>query len=314
MTPDEAYILLGSLDLFWLLLAFAGGAFATMIGPNRAFAFTGISILVGLGVLAGTKSPIFLDYVAFGPVFGPHISFAGGAAASAYAARRGLLTTGRDIDTAMAGLNRPDVIFVGAIFGAGGYVLQKLITLIPWFGSHTDSVALTVFTSAIVARVLFGKTPVFFAPLKPTDTVCWLRWQETPAQIFTVSLFSALMAGGATLMVSRYVPTIAGSGHTLVFAVSAVCIFFVSAGLKLPVTHHQTVTAGVAAWTFFGLGFHPMGALLAAALFGVLAGFLAELMARLFLNQGDTHIDPPAGAIWIMNTAIMLCALPFAAA
>ena len=72
MTPDAVFTF-ANMDVFWLLLAFAGGAFAAMIGPNFAFAFTGVSILVGFSVTAATGNTMFLDYISFGPVFGPHI-------------------------------------------------------------------------------------------------------------------------------------------------------------------------------------------------------------------------------------------------
>ena len=170
MTPDAVFTF-ANMDLFWLLLAFAGGAFAAMIGPNFAFAFTGVSILVGFSVTAATGNTMFLDYISFGPVFGPHVAFAGGVGASTYAAKKGLLPDGaRDINSPLAGLNRPDVLLVGALYGAGGYVLHKLIVLIPWFGTHTDSVALTVVTSGIVARLMFGKTPVFHLRAPPVGS------------------------------------------------------------------------------------------------------------------------------------------------
>ena len=69
MTPDAVFTF-ANMDVFWLLLAFAGGAFAAMIGPNFAFAFTGVSILVGFSVTAATGNTMFLDYISFGPVFG----------------------------------------------------------------------------------------------------------------------------------------------------------------------------------------------------------------------------------------------------
>ena len=94
MTPDSVFTFASSMDLFWLVLALAGGAFGAMIGANFAFAFTGVSILVGFAVAATTGSTIYLDYVAFGPVFGPHIAFAGGVGAASYAARKGLLPGG----------------------------------------------------------------------------------------------------------------------------------------------------------------------------------------------------------------------------
>ncbi|MCW1043309.1 hypothetical protein OJ597_13105, partial [Streptococcus anginosus] len=82
------------------------------------FGFTGILILVGFGIAMATGSDVGFSYLAFGPVFGPHIVFAGAASAAAYAAKKGRLQDtgkGRDINTALAGLGEPDVLLVGAL-------------------------------------------------------------------------------------------------------------------------------------------------------------------------------------------------------
>ena len=319
MTPDAVFTF-ANMDVFWLLLAFAGGAFAAMIGPNFAFAFTGVSILVGFSVTAATGNTMFLDYISFGPVFGPHIAFAGGVGASTYAAKKGLLPDGaRDINSPLAGLNRPDVLLVGALYGVGGYVLHKLIVMIPWFGTHTDSVALTVVTSGIVARLMFGKTPVFHLPTRPEGSTRWLDWQEKPLQLLTISGFASLMAAGiATIIVGHIAPVstdpqdVINNAQVVPFAISALCIFFVAAGKRWPVTHHMTITAGLAAVLFFPITGSGVLAVLIGTVFGIIAGFGGELVARVFYAHGDTHIDPPAGIIWFMNTLVVVSAGLFA--
>lgn len=323
MTPDTAFMLLENLDLFWLLAAFAGGILGAMVGANYAFGFTGVSIIIGFGALAGTGSTTILDYVAFGPVFGPHIAFAGGVAAAAYAGRKGLLEGGgKDINTPLAGLGRPDVLLVAGAFGVGGYILQRLITHIPWFGAHTDSVALTVFTSAIVVRLVFGSTPVLHAPTRPDDKVFWLPWQQTPGQILTVSLGASLMAAGAATMIASYIVPmgqdietygqIVANAQTIPFAFSALCIFAVASGLKMPVTHHMTIIAGLSAISFLMVSGSGLVALLLGTCFGIITAFVCEWVARAFQNHGDTHIDPPAGSIWLMTTVLHLVLLPVA--
>ena len=96
------------LDPTWYIAAFAGGAFGAAIGALPAFIFTGFMVIAGealtlaggnsapgsdsvLGQLAASPGVSvgasgFTGYVGFGPIFGPHISFAAGAAAAAYAA------------------------------------------------------------------------------------------------------------------------------------------------------------------------------------------------------------------------------------
>ena len=97
-----------TIDPLWLIAAFGGGAFGAAIGGQTAFIMTGFLYMVGLGgYLGGVNTAPFMDSVVFGPVFGPHIAFLGGAIAAAYAAKRGYMpagVNGRDIVTPLAGL------------------------------------------------------------------------------------------------------------------------------------------------------------------------------------------------------------------
>src|SRR6056297_1516381 len=82
-------------DPTWYIAAFAGGAFGAAIGALPAFAFTGFLVVVGetyalaARAAGGTPAVAVTADVAFGPVFGPHVAFGGGAAAVAYLAARG---------------------------------------------------------------------------------------------------------------------------------------------------------------------------------------------------------------------------------
>lgn len=67
-----------------LLSSFAGGIFGALIGANAAFIFTGIMTLVGTAILVSNGDASFLESVALGPIFGPHISFVGAVAAVAF--------------------------------------------------------------------------------------------------------------------------------------------------------------------------------------------------------------------------------------
>lgn len=319
MTPDGVVTLLSNVDLFWLVTSFAGGMFGAMIGANYAFAFTGVTIFLGLGVIAATGNAVVLDYVSFGPAFGPHIAFAGGVAAAAYAASKKVLDTGRDVNTQLVGLNRPDALLMGGLFGVIGFIIQRVIEWIPWFGSHTDSVALTVLISGILVRLLFGKTPVFHGSRAPEGEHRWLEWQEKPGQLFTIALGASLFAAGIAMVIGAYIlpagavddtyATILDNAHVLPFAISAITIFFLAQGAKMPVTHHITITAALAAVTFFKISGNGFVGLIVGVAFGMFAAFGAELWARLTYYYGDTHIDPPAAIIWMSNTLIALVAL-----
>ncbi|MDO5722264.1 MAG: hypothetical protein Q4P06_06970 [Actinomycetaceae bacterium] len=306
MTSEITFL---GMDLFWLIAAAGGGFLGAAIGANLAFGFTGVSILLGLGVLAATGNTIIIDYVAFGPVFGPHIAFAGGVAAAAYAAKQGKLADtggGKDLNTAMAGFGNPEALLVGAGFGVLGYIVQNLIAQIPWFGGHTDSVALTVMLSGILARVLFGKTGVVSWISNPTADHCWVPWQQEPKQYLVFGLLAGIFGAGTAVAVAVAFPELADVAQILPFAISALCIIIISFGVTVPVTHHMTIIAGLAGVKFMtAFGLSPLVAMIIGVAFGVFAAWLAEIMNRAFHAKGDTHIDPPAAAIWISTLIIL---------
>ncbi|WP_313272376.1 hypothetical protein [Gleimia hominis] len=317
--PDASIQFLGNMDLFWLIAAAGGGFFGAVIGGNFAFGFTGVLILLGFGIAFATGSDVGFTYLAFGPVFGPHVAFAGAAAASAYAAKttNALDDTGygRDINTSLAGLGHPAILWVGALFGMGGYIVERLIQHIPWFGSHTDTVAATVVVSGLTARAIFGRTKVFGWTSKLEGSNRWLEWQEKPSQYLTLGFLSGIFGAGASLMLVSYAQgaglpegaeeVILANAKTLPFAISAIAILLLALGSTIGVTHHMTIIGGLAGVTFLPIVGNGLVALLLGGLFGAIAACAGELFARIFYDHGDTHIDPPAWAIWPCTTLVM---------
>ncbi|MGA4508164.1 hypothetical protein ACQB6R_03925 [Propionibacteriaceae bacterium G1746] len=343
--------------LLGLLLAAAGGFVGAAIGGNFAFALTGFCVLFAWGISVtpvgdalGIDPAIAFNYVAFGPFMGPHITFAAGAAAAAYAAHKRYIPTGKDATSPLAGLGKVDVLLVGSAFGILGYLVQIGLSKIPWFGSHTDSVALTVLLSALTHRLLFGTSAAGKASIFNTEKLRtapkakggfmgkwdtdennkWLPYQETPAQFSAIGIFFGLFAAGVSLMLAINFPTMAGSAQTFVFGISAIIVLFLILGWDMPVQHHVTITAGLAAVLFFpilageagkgyafytgletmdsGLWLTAIGAVLIGALFGWVGALLGEVFQRLWYARGTTHVDPPASSIWLNTTIIWIVA------
>ncbi|AZZ39892.1 hypothetical protein [Acidipropionibacterium jensenii] len=346
--------------IFGLLAAIAGGAVGAAIGGNYAFVMTGFMVLVSWGIFAATGNTFGFDFLAFGPFFGPYVAFAGGVAGAIYATYKGYMTDGKDVNSPLAGLGKPDVLMVGSLFGVFGYLVQIGISYIPWFGKHTDSVALTVLISGLAARWMFGgvkkqqlftgsmHNPELFhedassfpAKIKPGPNGRWLEWQEKPSQLITIGSLFGIFAGAASIflaanvgayLTSRGLPNhlAAANANSFAFGISAIIILFLITNRNMPVQHHVTNIAGLAAVQFFPL---LMGstfasfkwtatstwdshtwlmvvvALIIAAVAGIVAAVLAELAARLWYNRGTSHIDPPAAAIWISNTLVVTLA------
>ena len=299
-------------DVLSLLLAAGGGFFAAAIGGLHAFIFTGFLALAGHAIIFAGGSADFLGFAAFGPLFGPHIAFAAGVAAVAYAARTSNEVGGKDIGVPLIALERPDVLLVGAGFGMLGYIIQFGISKIPGFGSLTDSIALTVIISAFIVRLAFGRSSIFgnlpdgagWGRFAPRDDAAWVRWHEKFVPNTVLGFFTGLLAAGVCIQLAKFYPQWGeqGAAYTLVFGLSAMSLFFLSLGLSFPVTHHMTIIGGLAGLKFLPIvGGNGIAAMFIGAVAGMLSAWCGELFARLWHDHGNTHIDPPAAAIWPMT-------------
>jgi len=176
----------GLLATEMLLVAFAGGVLGAALGGYAAYGLAGLVITVGEigrlalgpggndllvenatvnasaanatgGVATGSLGVNATGLIGYGPVLGPHVAFAGGVAAAAFAARKGYLDTGygyheaKHVSTALG--SRPVVLLVGGVFGVIGYWLAQLSVRfsLPW-----DPVAASVVASALLHRTVFG--------------------------------------------------------------------------------------------------------------------------------------------------------------
>ncbi|HST42871.1 MAG TPA: hypothetical protein VLK58_25330 [Conexibacter sp.] len=320
-------------SLSMLLAAFAGGCFGALCGALIAFALAGTLVLLGVAVaLAGGRVDV-LGTMAFGPVFGPHVAFAGAVAAVAYAARRGYVETGRDIATPLASLGKPDPIVIGGLFGVGGYAIQQLLVELlaksDGTGFYTDTVALSVGITAVVARFAFGAGGLLGArpqrrarpimaggsqeadalgaealPAEPEPT--WVPWQRAWSQAALLGLVSGIASAWVLAELNAVDSAYVGAATVIGFGVSASLLALLVVGASVPVTHHMTLPAAVAAGFVAAAGGSVLTIVAVGALCGVLGALLGELCARLFLIHGDTHVDPPALAIALMTTAIVL--------
>ena len=272
-----------TLEWIHLVAAFGGGLFGAAIGTLPSFVFTGLLVIAGAAVAAAGGGTDVLSQIAFGPVFGPHIAFGGGAAATAYAYRRGLIESGRDIALPLMGLGRVDVLLVGGAFGSAGYLLELLWRL-AGLGPRTDTIAMTVVISAMVARLAFGRSGLASRQFQPDERRNWVRHQERPSQCAAIGLGVGLLSAfiAVTLGPER-------GGDVLGFGIAAASLVFAQFGLKIPVTHHMALPAAAATLA--------SGSFLAGPAFGIVGAFAGEGFSRIFHQHGDTHIDPPAAGI-----------------
>ncbi|WP_435094977.1 hypothetical protein [Halorubrum sp. N11] len=331
--------------LLLFITALAGGAFGAAIGALPAFIFTGFVVFLGegIGILqrqigaiegipAGELAAGITGVIGFGAITGPHIAFAGGVAASAYAGKKypdmnpadGGYHFGKDITYAFG--TKPDILAVGAIFGVIGMLFTRvaggIFSNVLGMSAPTDFIAVSVFATAFLARPVFGY-PIVGKPagdglldMSPfergeehpeaeTDgehagrpaTEPWLPHQYEWSGVTVIGLVGGILGG--------YIWLQTGSIF-LGYAISAMTLLFLNLGVeKIPVTHHITLLGAVGAVTLEPV-VGSVVALLAAGVFGALSGLVGEVTQRMFYSHSGTHVDPPAMAIAIMMFAVWL--------
>jgi MFS family permease len=333
------------------ITALAGGAFGAALGALPAFIFTGFVVFLGEGLgivnrqLGGTDLAVgqgelaggLSGVIGFGAVTGPHIAFAGGVAATAYAGKKYPEMEpddwdyhfGKDILYAFG--TKPDILAVGAVFGALGMLITQLgeglfINVLE-MQLPTDFIAFSVFATAMIARPVFGY-PLIGKPkgsgildMSPFEreeahpravadggevpmehegrlaTEPWLPHQYKWSGVASIGLVGGILGG--------YIYILTGSIF-MGYAISAISLLFLNLGVeKIPVTHHITLIGAVGAVVFLP-DYSPVVALLAAGAFGAVSGLLGELTQRIFYAHSGTHVDPPAMAITIAMVGVVV--------
>lgn len=268
------------------LIAFAGGVLGAAFGGLNAFILCGLASIIGTVITMATGDPTFNLVVTWGPFLGPHVAFAGGVAASAFAARHGELCSGRNVLIALFGFNSPNILVVGGIFGTLGYVINGALNSLPDISGvpWTNTISLSIVINGIFCRLLFGnsgilgKVPEGLSRWRRSREEAWQPWPSHPLQVlligFAVSIFAATMV--------KMVPRSTG----LYFGFAALSLVFFQFGAKIPVILHIALSTEMIITATGHVGW--------GVVFGLLAIFLSELFACIFLIHGDTHIDPPA--------------------
>lgn len=268
-----------------LLVSFAGGMFGAALGGLNAFILCGLAAVIGSAVVLGGGGDAFNLAVTWGPFLGPHVAFAGGVAAAAFAGRKGLLKSGRDTASALFGLRSAEALVVGGAFGLFGYGIKTVLDLVPNFRGipWINSIAVSVVIGGAVVRLVFGRTALIGHPARRG------RSADCPAQTSAPSTVHVLLLGIAVGLPSAAIGRLLPGSTGLMLGVGALALVFIRFDPRVPVVLH---IAWSAEYTVLVTGDIFQGVLL-----GIVTGLLAEILGEYVLREADTHIDPPALAI-----------------
>lgn len=341
---------LGPFTLELAIAAAAGGMLGAAIGALPAFTLAGLVIVAGEAATTigrsladaapavDPSSPLvatgLTGSIGLGPLLGPHVAFAGGIAAAAFAADRGYMPIdgeyhpAKAIDLSLGA--EPVVLLVGGAFGAFGYavaVVSRSVLSLP-----LDPVALGIVVSGFTARLAFGY-PLVGRPragwldMSPYDRGETRAGSDRPAVEpflpYQSEWLHNLVLGAGVGVLSGYIAWRTASPF-LAFGLAIVTFGFVVIDTwRPPITLHMALPASIAALAMLpaDVGLAAMtpelvqaevafiDALAVGGVFGALAGVAGELAARVFYAHGDTHLDPPACAIVATTLLIGLLVL-----
>ena len=262
------------------------------MGALPAFILTGVIAIVGSTAAMAGGADMTVGFIAFGSYLGPHIAFAGGVAASAYAGRAKKLGSGTDIVSSLNGLCDPMTLIVGGIFGVIGFLIHYLIGAV--LHLNTDLPGCTVIISAIIARLVFG-TSGLIGKAAPGEK----REYFTLGKGLVCNILLGLGLGTAIgfvyqALVNGGAPAAAiGSYPILCFGIAAVSLIFTETGFATPATHHIALISALAT---VATGNPIMG-----VIFGILTSLFGDFVGKTFNSCCDSHIDPPAFTIFVFT-------------
>lgn len=278
------------------LAAFGAGALAANVGAVNAFILTGVLAIIGgvcqcLGLTDGVTG-----IVAFGTVFGPHLSFAAGAAAAAYAKKIGKLDNGCNLGLGLASLGNPSVLLVGGVFGVIGWAIGTYVapflfgTLIP-FG--TDNPGFAVVCSGIIARLVFTNNGL--TSKNPTA----LSKGDALTCVLIRGVGYSLMVGGTAVALNAAGVSLAGY-NIIIFGLAAVSLIFPGNASW----HHTGIISAYAAMTAISGGLGDIAVVGMAVACGLGATLLCNFENCMFNSEVDSHIDGEGFSIFIMTVVI----------
>ncbi len=296
-------------------LAFIGGAIGASLGALGGFVIFGLLGTVGYLYLIFGESDIWLVSLFSGELFVPSVCFVGGTIATAYTRKLGYIECGKDIGRSLISLRRLPIILVGGIAGVVGFITMSLIA-IPFDGKF-DTVALTVIAVPLIMKYVWnlrktndceGSSHVLPSPYRFFEKLngsIGKQWLTIGMAVITAIVTIALLLDSHT-------EPFAGS---MMFFLSAFSLYLLFFKIPIPATHHITGPAGVIVvqWTQTNsLTFTVSGIILPllwAISIALLSQLGSDLTKRFLFDEGDIHVDPPAGGI-VISTAVAMWLLP----
>jgi hypothetical protein len=292
-------------SLLSFVAAFGGGMFGAIFGALFAYIFLGIMLVVSF--VPGGAGIEFMAAGVFGPWYGPHITFAAGLTAAAYAAKRGYIQGGTDILSPLVGLNKPDALLAGGIAGIIGYTVHTTMSALTGPVPMWDNIAFTVLFMGFLSKIVFdgtltGKTPDAVKQLKGgrfnPSAPAWTPYFTAPLQKALVGIGLGCGASWFTYTFSGYDPVM---GSMLPYAIASLLLIGYYLHMPIVPVIHITIVPSLATAALMPVC--GQGAILWGIALALISVWIADAGSRVFYlysNKlpGGAHVDPPTMGIF----------------
>ncbi len=310
------------MELSSILLAFAAGIVGASMGGIQSFVFCGLVGMAGMGIDAALGGGLaWIGAIPFGFWFHPAMAFLGGVGASAYARKMGYIESAKaGVGAPLVDVKKPDVLLIGGLVGAIGYITMILLTGADFLGIKADGGAIAIWPLSLILKAIFDGGDIFG---KVPDEIkakggrfandygiCWAPQHRGGFQKVVLGLGWGAVSAYATWFTFS-LPGCETFAPYIGFFISASTLFFLLGGQNIPVTHHITLPAGYGVLLLVTAnggsieGIALYDALLWGVAMGMFGAFSGEFWADVFYVFGDVHVDPPAMAICTVSLFTM---------
>lgn len=288
-----------------LIMTFGAGIFGASIGGLATFIITGvIATIEAVCALTGATGGIAGMFALAFQLFPPNVFFVGAAGAAAVSAMRGTQEHGEDMTKSVFGNNDPVALLAGGTISAVSYIL-RLFTMSAGFQSilPTDSVCAVAIPLMILIRLFFGKTGLTGdKEARKADGGKYIPTGTRLVNDIVLGLACGAMVAGLTTALDQMGVDVSPL-PVFFFGVTAITLIFMWCGSSSPATHHianQACYATVLAIPVMGTA----GAVVVGVIVGIITSVLGDILGMTFNSYHDTHIDPPAFAILIVQLVV----------
>ncbi len=286
-----------------IILAFVGGIIGASIGALGGFVLFGVLGIVGYLSLFFAESDIWLTTLTSEVVFMPSVCFIGGAVATGYTRRLKLIECGKDIGRSLISIGKIRVIAVGGFGGVAGFFVTLFFNTV--FKDKLDTVALTVVIVPLFLKYIWGLTKTNdcegSSHVVPSPYRFFEKLSTWSGKVIT-ALVVAVLTVTVTAILAVNPQTLPYSG-SLMFFISALSLYLLFFQIPIPATHHFSGPTGIVTIEWFlinGVELSLVGVLV-PVLWGVAISLVAllasDIVKRNLFDEGDIHVDPPAGGI-----------------